>query len=63
MNRILVYFLGILTGVILTVAVALIINNSSADSGTRFYQVGTYRYKTQDNMWKTIPAIALMPEQ
>lgn len=28
-----------------------------------FYQVGTYRYKTTDDEWKTVPAVMLMKKQ
>ncbi len=27
---------------------------------TKFYQVGTYRYKTKEEVWKTVPAVMLM---
>lgn len=26
----------------------------------KFYQVGTYRYKTKEDEWKTVPAVMLM---
>lgn len=29
----------------------------------KFYQVGTYRYKTQDNDWRTIPAVMPMKKK
>ncbi len=121
MNRGLVFFLGIITGVLLTIAATFIINKSSsasditmfnergkmmdatsytiiqtidnnhglavgdfldllnpvlvlgnkdshfydgmevkAGSNSRFYQVGTYRYMTKDEIWKTVPVVALM---
>lgn len=28
----------------------------------RFYQVGTYRYETQSENWKTVPAVMLLPQ-
>lgn len=117
------YFLGILTGIILTVAAVFVINktNSSSDELTmfkergkmmdaksyiifqthdnnhalafdlrtvstvyligneksnfydgleikssekiKFYHVGTYRYITQDNDWRTIPAVMPMKKK
>ena len=30
---------------------------------TGFYQVGTYRYKTDEDEWKTVPAVMLMKKQ
>lgn len=30
-----------------------------AGANTRFYQVGTYRYMTTDEVWKTVPVITL----
>ncbi len=32
----------------------------NAKSGKRFYQVGTYRYETQEGVMKTVPAIKLL---
>ena len=29
----------------------------------KFYQVGTYRYKTKEEEWKTVPAVMLMKKQ
>lgn len=126
MNRGLIFFLGIISGAILTVAAVFIINMSSSDDGitmfnergemmdvtsyriiqtidsnhglavgvedffsllnpvlvlgnkdshfydgmevtagsnTRFYQVGTYRYMTKADDWKTVPVVALMTKQ
>lgn len=30
---------------------------------TGFYQVGTYKYKTIEEEWKTVPAVMLMKKQ
>lgn len=30
---------------------------------TGFYQVGTYKYKTKEEGWKTVPAVMLMKKQ
>ena len=34
-----------------------------AGPNSGFYQVGTYRYMTKDEVWKTVPVVALMAKQ
>lgn len=31
-----------------------------AGPNSRFYQVGTYRYMPKDEIWKTVPVVALL---
>lgn len=31
-----------------------------ASGKTKFYQVGTYKYKTKEDEWKTVPAVMLL---
>ena len=34
-----------------------------SSKNTGFYQVGTYKYKTKEGEWKTIPAVMLMKKK
>ena len=34
-----------------------------ASGKTKFYQVGTYKYKTKEDEWRTVPAVMLLKEQ
>lgn len=35
----------------------------SASGNKRFYQVGTYRYMTKEEIWKTVPAVKLLDKK